>query len=292
MPARPPVAVRRLEPADWPQVAEIYAAGIAAANATFETAAPSWAAWDAGHRGDLRFVAAAGGHVAGWAGASDVSDRCCYAGVVEDSVYVRPGDRGQGVGRLLLTALLAAADAAGIWTVQAGVFPDNAASVALHRACGFRFVGRRERLGRIDGSWRDVLLMERRLPEPGSGGASGELGAAVPIGCSLTAAQAAERVGDWREVLARLALQAHRVSPERLRIGLAHDEAGIAALVLLARQEKACCPFFDFSFEVGTEAVALVIGVPPGAGATLDDFARLAGDPLRVPEPEHKPARQ
>lgn len=159
--------VRRLEQGDWPRVAEIYDAGIATGNATFETAPPSWAHWDAEHSPVLRFVALQGEeNIVGWVAASSVSDRCCYAGVVEDSVYVHPDHQGHGIGRLLLEALIQASETAGIWTVQCGIFPENVASLALHEACGFRVVGRRERLGKLDGSWRDVLFLERRRPEP------------------------------------------------------------------------------------------------------------------------------
>ena len=156
------VALRAMAAGDWPAVAAIYAAGIAGGDATFETEAPGWSRWDATHRADLRFVAVEDGRVDGWAAASPVSDRCAYAGVVEDSVYVDPASRGRGIGRLLLERLLAAAEAAGVWTVQAGIFPENVASVALHTSCGFRVVGRRERLGQLGGVWRDVLLLERR----------------------------------------------------------------------------------------------------------------------------------
>ena len=159
-----PILVRRLEAGDWPEVAAIYEAGIATGNATFETASPDWGEWDATHRADLGYVATQADQVVGWVAASNVSDRCCYAGVVEDSVYVHPGYQGQGVGRLLLTTLIDAAEGAGIWTIQTGIFPENEASVALHHACGFRSVGRRERLGQLNGTWRDVLLLERRSP--------------------------------------------------------------------------------------------------------------------------------
>jgi L-amino acid N-acyltransferase YncA len=157
---------RGLRPADWPQVAEIYAAGIATGNATFETEPPDWATWDAAHRPDLRFVAVSPSRVVGWVAAIGVSDRCCYAGVVEHSVYVHPDHHGNGIGRLLVDTLIEAADAVGIWTIQTGIFPENLASVALHQACGFRIVGRRERLGQLNGTWKDVLLMERRRPGP------------------------------------------------------------------------------------------------------------------------------
>jgi L-amino acid N-acyltransferase YncA len=111
---------------------------------------------------DLRLVACDGDSVIGWAAASPVSDRCCYSGVVENSIYVDPGRQGQGVGKRLLEALIVAAEKAGHWTIQTGIFPENSASLALHAACGFRVVGRRERLGQLAGQWRDVMLLERR----------------------------------------------------------------------------------------------------------------------------------
>lgn len=160
--SRGDVAVRTMAAEDWPAVEAIYAAGIATGNATFETATPPWETWDRAHRADLRFVAVCDGRVAGWAAASPVSERCAYAGVVEDSVYVDPSCQGRGAGRALLTALIEAADVNGVWTVQTGIFPENTASVGLHLASGFRVVGRRERLGMLAGVWRDVLLLERR----------------------------------------------------------------------------------------------------------------------------------
>ena len=153
--------VRDLRPEDWPSVAAIYAEGITTRNATFETEVPSWEAWDAGHAGP-RLVAEADGEVVGWAALTPVSDRCCYSGVGENSVYVAGSARGRGIGRLLLERLVERAEAEGYWTIQTGVFPENEASVALHLGCGFRVVGRRERLGRLDGIWRDVLFLERR----------------------------------------------------------------------------------------------------------------------------------
>jgi L-amino acid N-acyltransferase YncA len=152
-----------LQPRDWPAVAAIYAEGIATGNATFETAPPTWERWDATHLPDHRLVVRAGdGRVVAWAALAPVSDRCVYAGVAEDSIYVAEAARGRGVGRRLLTALLEGAEEAGIWTVQTGIFPENTASVELHRHCGFRVVGVRERLGQLHGRWRDVLLLERR----------------------------------------------------------------------------------------------------------------------------------
>ena len=147
---------------DWPAIERIYADGIATGDATFETATPSWEGFDAARLPDQRLVAVVGGEVVGWAAASPVSERCVYAGVVEHSVYVAPQHAGRGVGRALLEALIASSEAAGIWTIQTGIFPENTASLALHEGCGFRVVGRRERVGRHEGRWRDVLFLERR----------------------------------------------------------------------------------------------------------------------------------
>lgn len=158
-------AVRAMTPADWPAVRSIYEAGIATGNATFETTAPDWTHWDAGHLAEHRLVAERSGVVVGWVALSPVSDRCAYAGVVEHSVYVDPAHQRAGIGLLLLRTLLDATDAAGFWTVQTGIFPENIASLALHERCGFRMVGRRERIGRLDGVWRDTLLLERRRPD-------------------------------------------------------------------------------------------------------------------------------
>jgi L-amino acid N-acyltransferase YncA len=147
---------------DWPAVERIYAAGIATGDATFETEPPAWEAFDAGRLAAHRLVAERDGKVVGWAAVSGVSERCIYAGVVEHSVYVDPAHAGQGVGTALLQALIASTEAAGIWTIQTGIFPENTASLALHERSGFRVVGRRERLGRHFGRWRDVVLLERR----------------------------------------------------------------------------------------------------------------------------------
>jgi L-amino acid N-acyltransferase YncA len=154
-----------MRPEDWPAVRAIYDAGIATGDATFETTAPDWPAWDAAHLSDQRLVARDdAGQVVGWAALAPVSDRCAYAGVVENSIYVAPDAQGRGVGRALLAAVVASAEQAGMWTVQTGLFPENRPSDRLHEACGFRVVGVRERLGRLDGRWRDVLLLERRSP--------------------------------------------------------------------------------------------------------------------------------
>lgn len=160
--------VRPMTAADWPAVRAIYQAGMDGRNATFETAAPDWERWDAGHLADHRFVAVdGGGRVVGWVAASGVSDRCVYAGVVEHSVYVDTQAQGRGIGRMLLDALVASTEAAGIWTIQSGIFPENEASLAVHRAAGFRVIGHRERVGKLDGIWRDTLLVERRSPTVG-----------------------------------------------------------------------------------------------------------------------------
>jgi L-amino acid N-acyltransferase YncA len=163
--AKTGVAVRPLEAADWPAVAAIYAEGIATGDATFETEVPGWEAWNAAHPHRHRIVAEAAGEVVGWAALSPVSERCCYSGVAEVSVYVAEAARGRGVGRALLLQLIAGSERAGIWTLQAGIFPENRPSLGLHQRCGFRIVGVRERLGRLNGVWRDVLLLERRSPE-------------------------------------------------------------------------------------------------------------------------------
>jgi len=149
---------------DWPAVRRIYLQGIASGHGTFETKAPGWTKWDAAHRRDVRLVARDGEEVLGWAALSPVSARKVYAGVAEVSVYVAEGARGRGVGRALLEALVRASEGAGLWTLQAGVFPENEASLALHRRCGFRLVGVRERIGCAGGIWRDVCLLERRSP--------------------------------------------------------------------------------------------------------------------------------
>jgi L-amino acid N-acyltransferase YncA len=161
---RPRVTLAPMAAEHAAAVLAIYAAGIAEGNATFETGAPGWDVFDAAKLPDHRFVALDGARVVGWTAVGRVSARAAYAGVVEHSVYVDPGARGLGVGRALLAALVTSTEAAGIWTIQSGVFPENAASLALHRAAGFRVIGRRERVGRLRGVWRDVILVERRSP--------------------------------------------------------------------------------------------------------------------------------
>jgi phosphinothricin acetyltransferase len=153
--------------ADWPAVREIYLGGIATRQATFETKAPAWDAWDATHLPFARLCAREGQKLIGWAALSPVSARQVYAGVAEVSVYVAQSHRGRGCGRQLLESLVTASEASGIWSLQAVMFPENAGSVALHGACGFREVGRRERIGKLDGVWRDTILLERRSTQVG-----------------------------------------------------------------------------------------------------------------------------
>jgi L-amino acid N-acyltransferase YncA len=158
------VQVERMGTEDWPAVRRIYAEGVATGEATFETEVPGWERWDASHLPTPRLVARAAGEVVGWVALLPASPRPVYSGVAEVSVYVAGSARGRGVGRALLSALVAASEGAGIWTLEAVVFPENAASVALHRGLGFREVGRRERIARLHGVWRDTVLLERRSP--------------------------------------------------------------------------------------------------------------------------------
>ena len=161
--ARPTITIEPLVAADWPAVRAIYEAGIATGNATLETEAPDWESWDASHLAAPRLVARSAGAVVGFCVLAGYSDRCVYEGVAWESVYVAPEARGRGVGRALLEALIPLSEAAGVWTLQAGVLAENAASLALHEACGFRRVGLRERMGQdASGRWRDVYLLERR----------------------------------------------------------------------------------------------------------------------------------
>jgi phosphinothricin acetyltransferase len=165
------VTVRPMTPADAARVLAIYQAGLDGGDASFEESAPTWEAFDTARSPRHRLVAVdADGTVRGWAAVSPVSARTVYAGVVEHSVYVDPAARGRGIGRTLLDALIASTEAAGVWTIQSGIFPENAASLALHHAAGFRTVGVRQRIGRHAAHgdrWRDVVLIERRSPNVG-----------------------------------------------------------------------------------------------------------------------------
>jgi L-amino acid N-acyltransferase YncA len=156
--------IRPMVTADADAVLAIYQAGLDGGQASFETEAPGWAEFDAARLPAHRFVAAEPGGLLGWVAVSAVSTRAAYRGVVEHSVYVAPAAQGHGVGRALLAALIASTEAAGVWTIQSGIFPENTASLALHARCGFRVVGIRERVGRHFGRWRDVVLIERRSP--------------------------------------------------------------------------------------------------------------------------------
>jgi len=157
------VKVRSLLPDDWSVVREIYRSGIESGNATFERVVPDWTTWDAARHPEVRLVAEWGGRVVGFAALSPVSGRPVYAGVCEVMVYVDGATRGQGVGGLLMSEVVRASEVAGIWTLQAGIFPENVASIRAHERVGFREVGRRERIGRFhDGRWRDTVILERR----------------------------------------------------------------------------------------------------------------------------------
>ncbi len=159
--------IKAMRSEDWPAVQNIYSEGIATGNATFETETPPWEKWDQGHLQDCRLVAVNSEGILGWAALSPVSTRRVYSGVAEVSVYVAATARGQGVGTLLLQSLVEQSEACGVWTLQAGIFPENVPSVALHKSCGFREVGLRQKLGQRSGVWRDVLLLERRSSRVG-----------------------------------------------------------------------------------------------------------------------------
>ena len=159
--------ITAMMPDDWDRVRAIYQEGIASGQATFETEPPNWIDWDAAHHSFGRLVARQGGRVIGWAALSPVSRRRCYAGVAEVSVYIAADQRGQGVGRQLLLFAIAESERHGIWTLQGATFAENQASRRLQRACGFREIGRRERIAQRDGVWRDTVLTERRSPVVG-----------------------------------------------------------------------------------------------------------------------------
>jgi phosphinothricin acetyltransferase len=154
------LTIRNLRPDDWQEVAAIYREGMRGGLATFETEVPSWEAWEAAH--PLRLVAERYGGVVGWAAAGPVSSRWCYRGVAESSVYVARDAHGTGVGRAVMQGLIDESTRAGIWTLQTSVFPENEASLRLHRGLGFRVVGVRIGIAKRDGLWRDTVLMERR----------------------------------------------------------------------------------------------------------------------------------
>jgi phosphinothricin acetyltransferase len=161
------IVIEPMQPQQWEQIAAVYLEGISTGQATFETTVPAFAEWDGAHLPCGRFVARHEQAIVGWAALSPVSRRAVYAGVAEVSVYVAAASRGSGVGRRLLEALIKESERNSIWTLQAGIFPENTASIALHAACGFRQVGRRERIAKLNGIWRDTVLMERRSAAAG-----------------------------------------------------------------------------------------------------------------------------
>ena len=160
--------IRKMASGDWEAVRAIYLEGIATGHATFETDAPTWKRWDQNHFPDPRVVAVVNDRVVGWGALSSVSSRAAYAGVAEVSVYVSALARGAGIGKALLQSLITQSQAFGIWTLQASIFPENTVSLSLHESCGFRRIGRRERIAQLNGIWRDTVLLERRSDRMGT----------------------------------------------------------------------------------------------------------------------------
>lgn len=156
------MTIRSMQISDWDEVAQIYAEGIQTGFATFEQQVPTYESWDKAHIESCRLVAEEGGKILGWAALSPVSSRCVYGGVGEVSVYIGEKSRGKGVGKALLTQLVKESEDAGFWTIQSGIFPENDASIALHEKVGFRFIGKRERVAKIHGIWKDNFLFEKR----------------------------------------------------------------------------------------------------------------------------------
>src|SRR4029077_2313771 len=160
--------ITSMHPEDWPDVEEIYRQGIVTGNATFETESPGWEKWNASHHQHSRLVAREKDNVVAWAALSPVSARRVYAGVAEVSIYVAGATRGRGIRKALLLALIEQSELHGIWTLQAGIFPENVSSIALHKSCGFREIGLRERIGKLGNTWRSVVLIERRSAKAGA----------------------------------------------------------------------------------------------------------------------------
>ena len=156
------IEIKSMEPRHWNEVRRIYVEGLATGNATFQTTAPEWEEWDKAHIQTGRLLAFENGIVVGWAALTPVSGRCVYGGVAEISVYVAETARGKGVGKYLLKSLIENSEANKFWTLQAGIFPENIASVKIHEANGFRLIGKREKIGQMNGVWRDTVLLERR----------------------------------------------------------------------------------------------------------------------------------
>ena len=156
------IEIKPLEPLHWNEVRRIYEEGLYTGNATFQTSAPEWDEWDKTHLQTGRLIAIENEKIIGWAALTPVSGRCVYGGVAEISVYVSENARGKGVGKELLKSLIENSEANGFWTLQAGIFPENVASIKIHEATGFRIIGRREKIGQMNGHWRDTILLERR----------------------------------------------------------------------------------------------------------------------------------
>ncbi len=159
-----PIQIRPMRTRDWPEVRRIYASGIATGDATFEQEVPGWEGWNASHGKACRLVAEGESGIAGWAALSPVSKRKIYRGVAEVSIYMDPSFRGKGWGKRLLSEMVCLSEIKGFWTLQASIFPENVASIRIHERCGFRVVGCRERIGKMQGNWRDTILLERRSP--------------------------------------------------------------------------------------------------------------------------------
>jgi len=262
--------IAALLPRHAAEVLAIYQLGIDEGQATFETVAPDWARFDAERLPGHRHVAlGADERVLGWAAVSAVSGRPAYAGVVEHSVYVNPGARGLGVGAVLVDALIASTEAAGIWTVQSGIFPENAASLALHRRAGFRVIGVRQRVGCHHGVWRDVVLVERRSPNVPTLSVptasvptptASEPWRQAPVACSLTADGLGERAAQWQGLLVGAGREP---IPDGLRLTLPADRAG--ELAALAAAEQQCCAFFDFRLHFDGPLIHLEVRAPDAA---------------------------